>query len=85
MTLRRNPSPDPRTDAALGAGLASPELKEGSQALFLGRAHYGCLATLLPPNTVGLTRKVRLTYQCGSKPLTSGPTFERSYKIRTPA
>ena len=61
MTLRRNPSPDPRTDAALAAGLASPQLVEGASALFLGRAHYGCIATVLPPNTVGLTRNVRLS------------------------
>ena len=60
VTLRRNPSPDPRTDMALAAGLASPQLVEGASALFLGRAHYGCVATVLPPNTVGLTRKVLL-------------------------
>ncbi len=58
VTLRRNPSPDPRTDAALAAGLGSPQLVEGASALFLGRAHYGCVATVLPPNTVGLTRQV---------------------------
>ena len=64
VTLRRNPSPDPRTDAALAAGLASPQLVEGASALFLGRAHYGCVATVLPPNTVGLTRQVRVTQCC---------------------
>ena len=59
VVLRQNPSPDPRTNAALRAGLASPELQEGSLALFLGRAHYGCVATLLPPSTAGLNRLVR--------------------------
>ena len=33
---------------------------DGSKALFLGRAHYGCLATVLPDSTPGLTRKVGL-------------------------
>ena len=59
MVLRQNPSPDPRSNAALRAGLASPELQEGSVALFLGRAHYGCVATLLPPSAAGLERLVR--------------------------
>ena len=38
---------DPRTDPeAAAARLASVKLQAGDQALFLGRAHYGCVATV---------------------------------------
>lgn len=63
MTLRRNPSPDPRfeilgaTAAASGEGLFAP-LLPGTKALFLGRAHYGCIAEVLPSaGAHGLNKK----------------------------
>ena len=38
---------DARTDPeAAAARLASIRLQAGDQALFLGRAHYGCVATI---------------------------------------
>jgi 5'-3' exoribonuclease 1 len=49
LTLRRNPAPDPRFEPeAAGAALAGATLAPGARAIFLGRAHYGCVATVLP-------------------------------------
>ena len=50
---------DPRTDPeAAAARLASIKLQAGDQALFLGRAHYGCVATVQqvqgPPHLLSL-------------------------------
>lgn len=62
MVLRRNPSPDPRFQPdTVAAALAAVELTPGSKGLYLGRAHYGCIATVLPPVAAGMTRKVRET------------------------
>lgn len=60
LVLRRNPSPDPRfqPDTA-AAALTGIDLEPGARALYLGRAHYGCLATVLPPVAAGMTKKVR--------------------------
>jgi 5'-3' exoribonuclease 1 len=50
LTLRRNPAPDPRfSPGAAGAELAGLALEPGARAVFLGRAYYGCVATVLPP------------------------------------
>ena len=58
--VRRNPSPDPRFQPeTAAASLVSYDFKSGSRALFLGRSHYGCMATILPDASAGLTKKVR--------------------------
>lgn len=58
-SLRRNPAPDPRRDpSSVGSQLGALKFETGQKALFLGRAYYGCVATILPPVTAGLTRKV---------------------------
>ena len=36
----------------------APALHEGDKVLFLGRAHYGCVATVIPPPVAGRGRKV---------------------------
>ena len=58
VSLRRNPAPDPRLDAALAAGGGAADLPPGSRALFVGRAYYGCAATVVPPASAGFSRKV---------------------------
>ena len=59
-SLRRNPAPDPRRDpASVGSQLGALKFETGQKALFLGRAYYGCVATILPPVTAGLSRKVK--------------------------
>ena len=64
-SLRRNPAPDPRRDpSSVGSQLGALKLETGQKALFLGRAYYGCVATVLPPVTAGLTRKVLTTFSC---------------------
>lgn len=58
VTLRRNPSPDPRYQPeSVADAFSSLQFKVGSKAVFLGRAYYGCLATLLPQSASGLTKK----------------------------
>ena len=48
LILRTNPAPSPRLDAAVAAAAAGAAgLEAGSAALFLGRAHYGALCTVL--------------------------------------
>ncbi len=64
-SLRRNPAPDPRRDpSSVGSQLGALKFETGQKALFLGRAYYGCVATVLPPVTAGLTRKVLTTSGC---------------------
>ena len=66
-SLRRNPAPDPRRDpSSVGSQLGALKFETGQKALFLGRAYYGCVATVLPPVTAGLTRKVLPTLDCQS-------------------
>lgn len=76
MTLRKNPAPDPRfqPDTVSGA-LLSLNLKEGSKAVFLGRAHYGCIATVLPSAGLGMTKKGEVI-QPDSKDF-----FKKSYRV----
>lgn len=61
VTLRRNPSPDPRFQADGSSGtsnvLGLEPLNEGDQVIFLGRAHYGCIAKVLPSGPRGLDKK----------------------------
>ncbi|GAB4816899.1 hypothetical protein N2152v2_003945 [Parachlorella kessleri] len=58
LVLRRNPSPDPRFQPeATAEALTGTDLTPGAKGLYLGRAHYGCLATVLPPASAGLTKK----------------------------
>lgn len=49
VTLKHNPSPDPRLDPAHADHAAPAALREGSRAIFLGTAYFGCPATILPP------------------------------------
>ena len=42
--------------AQLQGGLS---FEEGQQVLFLGTAHYGCLASVLPAQYAGLNQQVR--------------------------
>ena len=59
LVVRRNPSPDPRFQPeTAAASLVSYDFRPGSRALFLGRSHYGCMATILPDASAGLTKKV---------------------------
>ncbi len=59
-TLRRNVAPDPRLDpAAAAARLGALDFKPGGEALFLGRAHYGCAVTVLPSASLGLNKQAR--------------------------
>ena len=46
--LASNPSPDPRLDPLI-AGAEDNQMGVGSQHIFLGKAHYGCLATIAEP------------------------------------
>lgn len=58
-SLRRNPAPDPRRDpSTVGGQLGALQFEVGQKGLFLGRAHYGCVATVLPGVSPGLSRKV---------------------------
>jgi len=61
VTLRRNPSPDPRFQADGSSDnsdvLGLEPLNEGDQVIFLGRAHYGCIAKVLPGGPRGLNKK----------------------------
>lgn len=57
--VRRNPAPDPRFQPeTASASLAAYEFKPGALALFLGRSYYGCMATILPDASAGLTKTV---------------------------
>ncbi|KAK9865531.1 hypothetical protein WJX84_008983 [Apatococcus fuscideae] len=57
-SLRRHPKgDDPEGVPGGGAGSMAPALHDGSKALFLGRAHYGCVATVIPPPVTGRGRK----------------------------
>ena len=59
-SLRRNPAPDPRRDpSTVGGQLGALKYEVGQKGLFLGHAHYGCVATVLPSVSPGLSRKVR--------------------------
>ncbi len=52
-------APDPRLDPATAQGRADAgQLQVGSRALFLGRAYFGCLATVLPDVSRGLSKQV---------------------------
>jgi hypothetical protein len=52
-------APDPRLDPATAQGRAGAEqLEVGSRALFLGRAYFGCIATVLPDVSRGLSKQV---------------------------
>ena len=49
MFILTHKAPDPRMDVEAAKEKAGAiAFPPGSQALFLGRAHYGCLATVLP-------------------------------------
>eukprot|EP00891_Asterochloris_glomerata_P000604 jgi/Astpho2/604/Aster-x0942 len=57
-TLRRNPAPDLRQDATAMAQLRGGlSFEEGQHVLFLGTAHYGCLARILPAQYAGLNQQ----------------------------
>lgn len=50
IKLDANKAPDPRLDPGRATAQAGDiAFPPGSQAIFLGRIHYGCLATVLPP------------------------------------
>ena len=58
-TLRRNPAPDLRQDAnAMAQVHGGLSFEEGQHVLFLGTAHYGCLARVLPAQYAGLNQQV---------------------------
>ena len=64
-TLRRNTNPDPRLDPeAAKKRLGDLQLTVGSKAIFVGRSHFGCVATITPDASRGLSKQVRqsLTY-----------------------
>lgn len=66
LVVRRNPSPDPRFQPETATtSLVSYDFKPGARALFLGRSHYGCMATVLPDASAGLTKKVGCGVGCG--------------------
>ena len=50
INLHANRALDPRMDVeAAKAKAGAIAFPPGTQVLFLGRAHYGCVATVLPP------------------------------------
>jgi len=56
MTLRKNPAPDPRYDPKLLGGDDSVvwhDFKEGTKAIFLGKAYYGCPAKISHSGPLG--------------------------------
>jgi len=61
-TLRRNTNPDPRLDPeAAKKKLGDMQLTAGSKAIFVGRSHFGCVATIIPDASRGLSKQVQLT------------------------
>ena len=69
-TLRHNKAEDPRLDAAaVQAKLGAEELTVGARALFLGRTHFGCLATVLPDVSRGLSKQVLFAVLCVARPV----------------
>ena len=58
-TLRRNTNPDPRLDPeAAKKKLGDLQLGVGSKAIFVGRSHFGCVATIIPDASRGLSKQV---------------------------
>lgn len=50
LFIPRNPAPDPRLDLeAAKARAGDIAFPPGTETFYLGRAHYGCVATVLPP------------------------------------
>lgn len=64
--LRRHPKGDDPEGVPGGAAgnSTAPALQDGDKALFLGRAHYGCVATVIPPPVTGRGRKVTSKNLC---------------------
>ena len=61
-TLRRNTNPDPRLDPeAAKKRLGDLQLTVGSKAIFVGRSHFGCVATIIPDASRGLSKQVQQT------------------------
>ena len=59
-TLRRNTNSDPRLDPeAAKKKLGDLQLSVGSKAIFIGRSHFGCVATVIPEASKGLSKQVR--------------------------
>lgn len=58
--LRRHPKGDDPEGLPGGAevGGKAAIMQEGDRGLFLGRAHYGCVATVITPPITGRGRKV---------------------------
>lgn len=55
LALRRHPGgPAAEGLSSRSPAAALPPLQPGDRALFLGRAHYGALATVLPNASAGL-------------------------------
>ena len=58
-TLRRNTNSDPRLDPeAASRKLGDLQLSVGSKAIFIGRSHFGCVATVIPEASRGLSKQV---------------------------
>ena len=49
VVLKHNESPDPRLDPSNPLHESQQWLEPGAMAIFVGKAHFGCLATVLPP------------------------------------
>ena len=63
VTLRKNPSPDPRLQVAGNRSQSainafSSAMVPGSKALFLGRAHYGCMAEIVAGQRISSKKNV---------------------------
>lgn len=73
LTLRKNPSPDPRFEPeAFAEAFASLDIRAGCRAIFLGRSHYGCMATVLEDASHGLSKTgSKIVSASGSQPLTN--------------
>ncbi|KAJ9516877.1 hypothetical protein QJQ45_027272, partial [Haematococcus lacustris] len=68
----RPPGPPAGTPGAIPASFAEdiavePALKPGDRCIFLGKTHYGCLATLLPELGTGLTRTGKTAKPTGAQ------------------
>lgn len=56
MTLRKNPAPDPRYEPKIMGqenSVVWHEFKEGTKAIFLGKAYYGCPAKIVHSGPLG--------------------------------
>jgi hypothetical protein len=71
--------------AALAAGSSGGvDLQPGARALFVGRAYYGCAATVLDPGSDGFTRKVGTPQECSGQQVLQAAEFTDHFATHPP-